>query len=109
MKLLLITAIKAFEPDIKDLLESAAVTKYSYRDVTGYNGDAQESIIGNWFAQENNETDSVLFYAIVNKEIAQEVLALSDAFNDKQASPSQVHVAILHIEASNHPHLNIVR
>ncbi|GEM_PF-250319 len=109
MKLLLITAIKAYEPDVKEILESAAVTKYSYNEVTGYSGDAQESIVGNWFAQDNNETDSVLFFAFVRKEIAHEVLTLANAFNDKQILPSQVHVAILNIEESNHPHLTLVQ
>ena len=108
MKLLLITAIKAYEPDVKEILESAAVTKYSYKEVTGYSGDAQESIVGNWFAEDNNETDSVLFFAFVRKEIAHEVLTLANAFNDKQILPSQVHVAILNIEESNHPHLTLV-
>lgn len=108
MKLLLITAIKAYETDIKGILENAAVSKYSYKEVTGYSGDEHESIVGNWFAQDNNETDSVLFFAFVRKEIAQDVLALTNAFNDKQILPSQVHVAILNIEESNHPHLTAI-
>lgn len=108
MKLLLITAIKAYETDIKEILENAAVSKYSYKEITGYSGDTQESVVGNWFAQENNETDSVLFFAFVGKEIARDVLALATAFNDKQILPSQMHVAILNIEESNHPHLTAV-
>lgn len=107
MKLLLITAIKAYQPDVREIMESAAVNKYSNKEVTGYSGDVQESIVGNWFAQDNNETHSVLFFAFVRKEIAHKVLALANAFNDKQILPSQVHVAILNIEESNHPHLTL--
>ena len=38
MKLLIITAITAFEEDIKQLLKSAHVATFSYKHVTGFRG-----------------------------------------------------------------------
>jgi len=108
MKLLLITAIQSFEPDIREMLHEAAVKKYSFKEVKGYSDSNHESIVDNWFASEGNETNSVLFYAFVTKETAAQVFELANAFNDQQESHSLVHVVVLNIEKSNHPQLRIV-
>jgi hypothetical protein len=44
MKLLIITAVKAFENDIKQILKSAEVSSYTYKDVKGYRDASELSI-----------------------------------------------------------------
>ncbi len=101
MKLLVITAIKAFENDVKQLLKQAAVRQFSYREVTGYRDVSEEAIDSNWFASEMNETESVLFYAFVKKGYVELLFNLVEDFNSSQESKSRVHVAIIQIEKSN--------
>jgi len=101
MKLLLITAITEFESDIKNMLKNAKVKSFSYKNVVGYNDVSEEAIETNWFASEMNETDSILFYAFVDKENVDLFFEIVKDFNAKQETFSQIHVASLNIEKSN--------
>ena len=68
MKLLIITAITAFEEDIKQMLKEAEVSTFTYKYVTGYRDSTMDSIENNWFGYEMNENESVLFYAFQTRE-----------------------------------------
>ena len=99
MKLLLITAIKAFEDDIKSILKKSGVKSYSYKDVIGYRNPSELS--SNWFANDMNEGESVLFYAFVKKENVDLVFDKVAVFNNQQESSSSIHLAVTNIERSN--------
>ena len=105
MKLLIITAITAFENDIKAMLQKANISTYTFSNVTGFSDISEEAISSNWFASEMNETESILFYAFVRKENAMLFFNLVDTFNAAQETHSHIHVAELNIEQSNHPTL----
>ena len=98
MKLLLITAINAFKEDIKTVLKKANVKTYSYKDVTGFRDASLLSIKDNWFTNDMNEGEAVLFYAFVKKENVDLVFDMVNTFNDKQETLSAIHVAVLNIE-----------
>ena len=78
MKLLIITAVITYEKEIKQLLKQA--------------------IESNSFANEINETASILFYAFVKKENIELFMNSVESFNEKQETFSRVHVAVLNIE-----------
>ncbi|OCB78550.1 hypothetical protein [Flavobacterium crassostreae] len=101
MKLLILTAIAAFDLDIKKMLKQAAVKTFTYKTVTGFTDLSAEAIENNWFGSERNENDSILYYAFVKKENVDLFFDLVMDFNKKQESRSQVHVAVLNIEKSN--------
>ena len=108
MKLLIITAITAFENDIKAMLQKANISTYTFSNVTGFSDISEEAISSNWFASEMNETESILFYAFVRKENAMLFFNLVNEFNATQETHSHIHVAQLNIEQSNHPTLHKV-
>jgi hypothetical protein len=101
MKLLIITAVAAFEKDIKKMLQKAAVKSFSYRDVKGFTDISEEGFEKNWFGSEINETNSILFYAFVNKENVDPLFDLVSVFNEKQETRSKIHLAVVNIEKSN--------
>lgn len=101
MKLLLITAVKEFEKDIKQILKKSGVKSFSYRDVTGFKDSSEEAMEGNWFATNMQENESVLFYAFVEKENVDTVFSIVAEFNEKQKMASHIHLAMLNIEKSN--------
>ena len=101
MKLLLITAIKEFEMEIKQILKISEVKVYSHKSVMGYKDISEESLENNWFAAEINESESVLFYAFVQKGNVDKVFDLVSEFNEKQESLSHIHLAMVNIERSN--------
>lgn len=61
MKMILITAVHAFEHDIKSILKQSHVETFSYVPVTGYKGATKEQLGANWFAGARHEQDSELF------------------------------------------------
>jgi nitrogen regulatory protein PII len=101
MKLLIITAIKEFEKEIKQQLKKAQVSTFSYRDVFGYRDSTEDAIESNWFSSEMNKTESLLFYAFVKKENVDMLFESVNQFNAKQETLSQIHIAVLNVEKSN--------
>jgi hypothetical protein len=108
MKLLIITAVAAFEKEIKIMLKKANINTYSFQDVKGYSDISEETIDSNWFAAEYNETESILFYAFARTEEVDQIFNLINTFNAKEETLSQIHVAVLNIEKSNNARLHIV-
>lgn len=100
MKLLVITSIKGFKKEIKSILKKADVKTYSYKDVTGYRDASELLIKDNWFSNEMNEGEAVLFYAFVKKDNVDLVFDLVNEFNQKQETLSTIHVAVVNIERS---------
>ena len=101
MELLIITAARAFEKDIKGLLKKAGVKTFSYMDVTGYKDPEGESMSANWFASSIGERQSVLFYAFVPTLIVDEVMLQIRNLNESQESESKIHVAVMDIKRMN--------
>jgi hypothetical protein len=101
MKLLLITAVKEFEKDIKLILKKSEVKSFSYRDVKGFKDNSEDAIEANWFANNRQETESILFYAFVKKEKVDALFELVEAFNKIQVSKSNIHIAVLNMERSS--------
>ena len=100
MELLIITAVQAFEADIKKLLRKNQVKAYSHMDVNGYKDLSGEPQDDNWFASGTGEHKSALFYAFVAKEHVDAVLKAIKALNDEQESQSHIHALVLEIKKS---------
>ncbi len=100
MKLLVITSIKGFKKEIKSILKKADVKTYSYKDVTGYRDASELLIKDNWFSNEMNEGEAVLFYAFAKKDNVDLVFNLVKEFNQKQETLSTIHVVVVNIERS---------
>lgn len=101
MKLIIITASKSFEQDIKKILKNAKVSVYTHNDVKGFRENGNSSIISNWFGSEMIENESVLFFAFVEEQFVTNTKMLVDEFNSQQETDSRIHIAILNIEQSN--------
>lgn len=101
MKLLILTAVSAFEKDIKIMLQQAEVKSFSYGGVKGFKDHTDEGLENNWFGTEMNETDSLLFYAFVKKDHVDMLFDLVSEFNENQETESNIHVAVVNIEKSN--------
>ena len=98
MKLLLITAVKEFEKEIKLILKKAQVKSFSYKDVKGFKDNSEDALEANWFASNMQETESILFYAFVKEEKVDFLFEQVESFNIEQVSKSNIHIAVLNIE-----------
>lgn len=99
MKLLLITAIREFEKNVKDILNHSGVKSFSYQYVKGYKNESDGSS-ENWFGASHAEIDSVLFTVFIDADFMDEIYRKTEIFNSKQKSLSHIHVATLELEKS---------
>ena len=100
MKLLLITTIKEFEKNVKDLLVHSGVSVFSYTAVKGYKAEGKEASADNWFASDVTESNSLMFMAFVEEDRIDHIYTKVSTFNSKQEFQSKIHIATLEIEKS---------
>ena len=98
MKLLVMTSIRSFKKEIKTILKKAEVKAYSYKDVIGYRDASELSIKDNWFTNDMNEGEAVLFYAFIKEDNVDSVFNMVNKFNEEQETLSNIHVAVINIE-----------
>lgn len=101
MKLLLITAVHAFEKEIKSALKKAKVSSFSYTRVSGYTDPGKLDLDDNWFTSGVGEHDSLLFYAFVFDGLVEAVIKEIDSLNEKEVSHSHIHVSVIDIIKQN--------
>lgn len=99
MKLLIITAIKEFEKNVKDVLNHSGVKSFSYHYVRGYKNESDGSS-ENWFGASHTEIDSVMFAVFIEEKFVEEIYRKVEFFNGKQKSLSKIHVATVNLEKS---------
>lgn len=97
MKLLLITAVKAFEKEVKNILKHSGVTSFSLQRVKGYKNNT-ENKSGNWFATNDIGVDSLLFTVFAECDCTDDIYNEINTFNAKQETLSQIHIAIVQLE-----------
>jgi hypothetical protein len=100
MEMIVITAVQAYQKDIKSILKEKNVDTYSYLDVKGHKSKVSESKEDNWFASNAGEYDSTLFYAFAEAARVDEVLEAIGNFNTKQEVKSHVHAVVMDIKKS---------
>ena len=98
MKLLLITAIKDFESEVKNILVKSGAKSFTYNSVNGYKNCNNTNLSANWFASSFTETDSLLFTVFVPKENTPLILKKIEEFNAEQETLSKVHIALVTLE-----------
>lgn len=101
MKLLIVTAVKAFEKNVRMILEENGVLSFSYAPVTGYRDSTQDSMSKNWFGTEMNKVDSLLFFAFVPEEVSETVFEKIEQHNENCTQESRIHISVLPIEKHN--------
>lgn len=101
MKLLIITAVKAFEEKVRKVLADNKVLTYSYNPVVGYRDSTQDAVGSNWFGTEMNKVDSLLFFAFVSTEVSEHLFNSIQELNKECDLNSRVHISIMPIEKYN--------
>jgi hypothetical protein len=101
MKLLIVTAIKVFEKEVKRMFKKAGINIFSFTDINGYRDLTEQAIESNWFGSEMNENESLMFYSFASQEKTDLLFKYANEFNETQKTLSKIHVVILNVEKSN--------
>ena len=101
MKLIIITAIREFEAEIKKQLKKAEVTTFSFKNVSGFLDTSENALETNWFSSEMNIIESIVFFAFVKKANVDRLFKGINEFNATQETLSNIHIAVLNVEQTN--------
>ncbi|MCA1750677.1 MAG: hypothetical protein ABR572_07910 [Cryomorphaceae bacterium] len=102
MKFLVITAISAYETDVKNILKKCKVQTFSFHEIVGYKNRDPSEEIPHWFAgDESRTTESVIFYIFASAEMAESVFKEINHANSQQEFKSKIHLVSLNVEQSN--------
>lgn len=101
MKLIVLTAVKAFEGRVKKLLEDNQVFSYSYFPVSGHWNRKNGSQGQSWFGTDLSHVDSLLFLAFVPMPLADVVHEAVEESNKTCEVKSRIHLAVIPVERSN--------
>lgn len=101
MKLIIITAVKTFEDRIKKVLAENGVHAFSYNSVSGFRDVSKEGPNRSWFANPTNRVDSLLFFAMVSREIADQVYDAIENLNTTCDLRTKIHIGITDMEKFN--------
>ena len=98
MKLLLITAIKEFENDVKNILVKSGAKSFTYNEVNGFKNETNRIVTDSWFATSYSETESLLFTVFVLEEHTAQIIEKITKLNNEQESLSNIHIALVALE-----------
>ena len=83
MKLLIILCIEEHEKQVRRLLSDQKVPVYSEINILGYSNEHHDADITNWFAHQDVERFSKLFFSIQSAEAVKKVLAAVKNYNEE--------------------------
>lgn len=98
MKLLLITAIKEFESEVKSILVKSGSKSFTYNEVKGFKNEESSTRTSSWFASAYSKIDSLLFTVFVAEENTPLIIQKIEEFNAEQETLSKVHIALINLE-----------
>lgn len=101
MKLVLITAVNQYKEQIQVILKNAKVANYSFQDVKGHKDVSSISSQSNWFVGDRFETNSIMFFAFVQKGKTEELFNEIETFNNNLETLSKLHISVLNVEKTN--------
>ena len=102
MKYLVITAIREYETEVKDILKKCGVATFSFHEVSGYKNNRSNEVTPHWFSDDEHQiTQSILFYVFTSQERARCVLKEVELANTTQEFESKIHIVSLGVEQSN--------
>ena len=98
MKLLIVTAVKAFEKEALRLFKAAKINAFSSGDINGFKTDDHENLIDNWFSSSTDKVRSVLFFTFEEQDKIEVLLDQLSEFNNEIESDNPLKAIVLPIE-----------
>ncbi len=101
MKLLIITSLKEYLPQVSGLLKQAKVAVYSVSKTTGMRTEGGDSLLDDWFGSHNGEFDSIVLFSFTDAAAAATALGLVDDYNKVNNTDFPLRAFVLPVEQTN--------
>ncbi|MTI86990.1 MAG: hypothetical protein FH748_03370 [Balneolaceae bacterium] len=102
MKLLIILSIEEHTQEVRKLLREEGVPMYSETEIYGFNTEEHKPDLSNWFAQNQDERFSKMFFTFQEEQAVSRVLDAVKQYNREHSETrySPIHAYQLNVEAS---------
>jgi len=98
MKLLLVTTVKEYEVDLIQLFKKNNIRTFSNTSINGFKTDVDDDLTDNWFPDNEENINSVLFFSFTNKEKIEELLKAIKIYNSNLKSTNLIKALVLNVE-----------
>lgn len=102
MKLFVVTCLKEYLEDVRDIFRQAAISVFSVTDVSGFKGNHHRDLLSDWFASGGADFNSSMIFSFTDAASAEHAMELIKAFNEKSDPGFPVHAFIIPVEQSSH-------
>lgn len=101
MKLLIITSLKEYLPQVSALLKQARVAVYSVSKTTGIRTEGGDSLLDDWFGSHSGEFDSVVLFSFTEETAAAAAVDLVDGYNKENNTDFPLRAFVLPVEKTS--------
>jgi hypothetical protein len=98
MKLIIVTAVEAFQKDILKLFKKANIENFSSSDIDGYKNAPSILMASSWFSGEKTGNESHLFFSFTEDENSDALFSLIKEFNNNLETNNPVKAVVVPIE-----------
>jgi len=98
MKLVLVTTVKEYEVDLIQLFKKNKIKTFSNTSINGFKTTNDSELTDDWFQNNEENINSVLFFSFTNKEKIEELLKAIEIYNSKLKSTNYIKALVLNVE-----------
>ncbi|MCX2720313.1 hypothetical protein [Lentiprolixibacter aurantiacus] len=98
MKLVIVTVVEDFEPEVLRLFKEAGIEQFSGSDIDGYKDQASVLKAASWFPSTKGGVESSLFFSFTDTDKISRLFKLIEAFNSKLDTENPIRAVVVPIE-----------
>ncbi|MCT8340677.1 hypothetical protein MG296_11480 [Flavobacteriaceae bacterium TK19130] len=98
MKLLIVTAVEAFESDVLKLFRQAEIESFSESNIAGFKNATSFMMNSSWFPSEKSGADSSMFFSFTEEEKIDAFFEVVTDFNKHLETDNPIRAVVVPIE-----------
>ena len=98
MKLVVVTAVEAFQNDVLRLFKTANIQSFSSSEIDGHKNKSTILSATNWFSSGKNGAESSLFFSFTEEAYIDDLFQLIKAYNANLETNNPVKAIVVPVE-----------
>ncbi len=98
MKLVLVTAVEAYQKEVLQIFKKADIENFSSSDIDGYKNVATVLQASSWFSGQKHGNESTMFFSFTEEQKIDNLFVLLEAFNKNLKTNNPLKAIVLPIE-----------
>ncbi|MGB1284651.1 MAG: hypothetical protein ACPG44_09355 [Polaribacter sp.] len=100
MKLVIVTAVEAFQEEVLNIFKKANIKNFSSSDIDGHKNRTSVLVASNWFSGVKSSNESTMFFSFTNEEKIETLFELIKEFNTHLETNNPIKAIVVPIEKS---------